>query len=111
MFFMKFLNFFDFMCWVSFAGFIMTANTWSASSLIALAGPTTMWLIFRHLTGPLTERHSIKRRGDSYKKYQSEVPMIIPFFHFLNYEQRSSKPEENTTFETENDITESETQP
>merc|ERR1712046_401003 len=77
--------FFDFMCWVSFAGFIISTSILQISSCVALFGPFTMWFIFRHITGPLTEKHSVKRRGEDYKKYQKEVPMIIPFLDFLNY--------------------------
>merc|ERR1711879_72887 len=61
--------FFDFGCWVAFAAFIISEQTAvSVSSLTALVGPVSMWIIFRHITGPLTERLSVKRRGDVYKR-------------------------------------------
>lgn len=83
--------FFDFLAWTSFAVYIIVANAGSLESLRALIGPVVMWVIFRHITGPLTEAHSKKRRGDAYREYQAEVPMIIPFSHALNYETKRCK--------------------
>jgi len=87
--------FFDLLTWISFALYVIVANQFSLESLRALVGPLTMWIIFRHITGPLTEAHSKKRRGDAYRDYQKETPMIIPFSHALNYEVKRSNIKNN----------------
>lgn len=71
--------FFEFCIWVSY--FIMSIPSfrgvvdffWSA------AVPLVAYLFLVHYTGiPITERSSLRRRGEAYKEYQNKIPAFWP---------------------------------
>lgn len=61
--------------------------TWCAFSLLALKhpygwigiiSPLGLYWIMTHITGPMTEKNSLKSRKDAYRKYQKTTPMFFP---------------------------------
>ncbi len=68
--------FFD---WLSWFGFTLMAlqSTYGCFSLISIV---VLYLIFTRLTGPMTERASIKSRGQAYLDYQATTSMFVPWF-------------------------------
>lgn len=67
--------FFELLVWMGFAtwGMFNFHHGW-----VGLASPIVLYSIMRFVTGPLTESMSLESRGESYRNYQSEVPMIFP---------------------------------
>ena len=65
--------------WLVWLGFAITALH-SALSLLALISPALLLVIFLKITGPMTEKGSIKRHGDLYRNYQQQTSMFIPWF-------------------------------
>ena len=70
---------------------IWTSLAWMTSSWIAAIAPLTLWIIVAYVTGPYTERFSLERKGNEFKTYQLEVPMIIP-----RLPKRNSMSDDNT---------------
>jgi len=66
--------FFEVLIWVSLALYSLG----STSHGLAWISPLSIWIIVRYMTGPYTERLSLKRKGAVFKAYQDDVPMIIP---------------------------------
>ena len=67
--------FFDCLFWSSIAGLSYLGS----NTLVSFIGPLCLYAIMRFLTGPITEKLSLKKRPNSYKQYQKTTPMIIPF--------------------------------
>ena len=65
---------FEMLFWVACA-VMASIGGWVNVSWIA---PVFMYLLMRFVTGRITERESLKRRGEEYAKYQSEVGMFLP---------------------------------
>lgn len=66
--------------WLAWVGFSCAAINFSLPyTLLSLISPLCLLIIFLWVTGPLTERQSIKSRGDEYRQYQQQVPMFFPF--------------------------------
>jgi steroid 5-alpha reductase family enzyme len=67
--------FFEFVMWTSLAVYsIGLPNAgW------AWISPITIWVITRYMTGPYTERLSLKKRPVEYDHYQRSVSFIIPW--------------------------------
>ncbi len=63
--------FFEFTIWVTIS---LIAN----SHLISWLAPIGSYIIMRYITGPYTERLSLLKRGDEFRNYQKNVPMIFP---------------------------------
>ncbi|MBD98086.1 hypothetical protein CL648_04720 [bacterium] len=63
--------------WLMWVGFAVLSQPYSGG-LWAWVMPISMWVVFRYLSGPYTERCSCERHGDVYRRYQNETPMIIP---------------------------------
>ncbi len=68
--------FFDWMTWCGFAVLGLTA----AYGYLSLIAPLTLYILFNYVTGPMTERGSIKSRGEAYKAYQARTSMFFPWF-------------------------------
>lgn len=68
--------FFDWLSWIGFALFAMQ----STIGYFALLSPLMLYIIFTRMTGPLTERGSIKSRGQKYIEYQKQTSMFFPLF-------------------------------
>ena len=66
--------FFDWLVWLGFA--ILSIG--SPYAAIAWISPITMYIIFNHITGPLTEKQSLASRGDLYLEYKQVTPMFFP---------------------------------
>ncbi len=47
---------------------------------IALAGPVTIWVLLRHVSGvPPLEAHMAEKYGDAFERYRSTTPAIMPW--------------------------------
>lgn len=68
--------FFDWLSWVGFALFAIQSNM----GYLCLASPLMLYVIFTHMTGPLTERGSIQSKGQKYIEYQKQTSMFFPWF-------------------------------
>ncbi|MBG90884.1 MAG: hypothetical protein CL521_03595 [Actinobacteria bacterium] len=68
--------FFEWLVWISLALYSLQ----SPQAIIAWLSPLLLWVIFNKMTGPYTEKLSIKRHGQLFKKYQDTVPFFIPSF-------------------------------
>lgn len=66
--------FFEWCIWVSLALF----GSGELMGFWAWLSPLSVWVVVRYITGPYTERLSLQRRGDAFRKYQADVPMLIP---------------------------------
>lgn len=70
-------NYFGECCiWLGFA----IAGFSSQLGLIGMISPLGLYWIMTKITGPLTEKSSLKSRGKAYLEYQQTTPMIIPKF-------------------------------
>lgn len=67
--------FFDWLFWLAIG--LMGASL--SYGLFSFTGSVIMWIIFHYLTGPLTERLSLRKHKESYKSYQKRVPFMIPY--------------------------------
>lgn len=66
--------FFEWLVWCGFTVFGLS----SPDGFIGLVSPLTLYLIMTQITGPMTERGSIKSRGQAYIDYQKTTPMFFP---------------------------------
>lgn len=66
--------FFEWLIWCSFSLFAFS----SFYGLLAVFSPLALYLIMRSITIPITERESIKSRGEDYIKYQTTTPEFFP---------------------------------
>ena len=71
--------FFDWLFWLSI-GIMGASLSWGG---VAFVGSFVMWIIFNYLTGPLTERLSLKKHKALYLYYQEKVPFMIPKISFF----------------------------
>lgn len=67
--------FFEWLVWLGFA----SCAIHSAWSLFALLSPAALLFIFLKITGPITERGSIERKGQAYIDYQKRTSMFVPW--------------------------------
>lgn len=72
--------FFEFLLWVAYALFALpSAGGWLDRAFL-LAVPAVMyWFLVHHTGVPLTERASLERRGEGFRKYQAEVSRFFPW--------------------------------
>ncbi|MHC4962600.1 MAG: DUF1295 domain-containing protein [Planctomycetota bacterium] len=68
--------FFEILLWSGFA-FIGLSGTMGWLGLIS---PIALLLTMRFITGPISERQSLKSKPDAYRQYQKGTSMIIPWF-------------------------------
>lgn len=68
--------FFDCMTWFGFAFFAL-GSSWGC---LALLSPLVLYIVMTRVTIPITERASIKSRGEAYVNYQKTTPMFVPDF-------------------------------
>lgn len=48
---------------------------------LAFAGPVLMYVFVRWISGvPFTERQALRTRGEDYRRYQRETPLLFPWF-------------------------------
>jgi len=66
--------FFEWLIWCSFSLFALS----SPYGLFAIFSPVALYLIMRYITIPVTERGSIKSRGECYIEYQKTTPEFFP---------------------------------
>lgn len=66
--------FFEWLIWVGFA-ITMLSYHWG---WIALVSPIAIALIMLKLTIPITEKGSLTRKGDDYRRYQERTPCFFP---------------------------------
>lgn len=65
--------FFEWLIWCAFSLCAFPTSY----AMAALISPLTLYLIMNYVTIPLTERESIKSRGEAYLKYQSVTPAFF----------------------------------
>lgn len=65
--------FFEILFWIGIS-FIFYS---SLQNIFVFFAPSLMYLIMRFLTGPLTEKISIAKRGQTYLEYKKNTPMIF----------------------------------
>lgn len=69
--------FFEWLHWSTYVLFAIGSPHW----WLALAGPIVMYGFLRYLSGiPLTEAQAMKSRGEDYRAYQRDTPMLFPWF-------------------------------
>ncbi|GAB2512214.1 DUF1295 domain-containing protein [Lysobacter humi (ex Lee et al. 2017)] len=67
--------FFEWLHWFAYVALAVGSPWWA----ISLAGPIVMYVFLRWLSGiPFTEAQALRTRGDDYRAYQRDVPMLIP---------------------------------
>lgn len=66
--------FFDWLIWCSFAFFSVS----SPHGFLSIISPLTLYIIMVFMTIPITERESIKSKGEDYIKYQLTTPQFFP---------------------------------
>lgn len=66
--------FFEWLVWCSFTIFAMS----SPYGVLSIISPLALYLIMAFITIPITERESIKSRGQNYIEYQSKTPKFFP---------------------------------
>jgi steroid 5-alpha reductase family enzyme len=48
---------------------------------LSFSGPVVMYVFLRWISGiPFTEAQALRSRGDDYRRYQKETPMLFPWF-------------------------------
>lgn len=67
--------FFD---WLSWMGFALLAIQ-SPLGYLCFLSPVMLYVIFTHMTGPITERSSVQSRGQKYIEYQKQTSMFFPW--------------------------------
>jgi steroid 5-alpha reductase family enzyme len=72
--------FFEWLIWVSFALFGLNAD----NGYLAMVSPLCLLFIVTILTGPMTERASLKSRGEDYAAYKNKTSYFIPWFNKKN---------------------------
>ncbi|MDR0181942.1 DUF1295 domain-containing protein [Lysobacter arvi] len=66
--------------WLHWFAYVLLA-VGSPIAWLAWAGPVTMYVFLRWLSGiPHTERNALRTRGDDYRRYQASTPMLFPWF-------------------------------
>ena len=68
--------FFDWLTWLGFTLFSIQ----SKMGYLGIISLLLLYLIFTKITGPLTERGSVKSRGQKYIDYQHQTSMFFPWF-------------------------------
>ena len=69
--------FFEWLHWFSYVA--LAAG--SAGFWLSLSGPVSMYVFLRWISGiPFTEAQALRTRGEDYRRYQAETPMLIPWF-------------------------------
>lgn len=68
--------FFEWLIWISFALWAFRADY----GYIAMISPLALLIIVTAVTGPMTERASLKSRGQAFKDYQDRTSYFVPWF-------------------------------
>lgn len=69
--------FFEWLHWFSYV-----ALAWNSPiGWLSLSGPVVMFVFLRWISGvPYTEAQALRSRGDDYRAYQQNTPMLFPWF-------------------------------
>ena len=69
--------FFEWLHWFAYVLLAIGSPLW----WLAWTGPVVMYLFLRYVSGiPFTEQQALRSRGDDYRAYQRETPMLFPWF-------------------------------
>lgn len=81
--------FFEILVWTGFA-LIGMSSPWGTLGFVS---PVTLMLTMRFITGPISERQSLKSKPEAYAEYQQSTSMIIPWFrrHSARSESQSDR--------------------
>ena len=73
--------FFEFLLWVAYAVYAWPSAVGWVDRGFLLAIPVIAYWFLVHYTGiPFTERASLQRRGEVFRRYQEEVNLFVPWF-------------------------------
>lgn len=73
--------FFEFLLWVAYALFALpSAERWIDRAFLLAVPVMAYWFLVHHSGIPFTERASLERRGEVFRKYQLEVSRFFPWF-------------------------------
>ncbi|MBD9369715.1 DUF1295 domain-containing protein [Xanthomonas sp. XNM01] len=68
--------FFEWLHWFAYVALAVGSPLW----WLSWAGPLVMYLFLRFVSGiPYTEQQALRSRGDDYRAYQRDTPMLIPW--------------------------------
>jgi len=68
--------FFEILLWLGFALIGLSAPL----GWLGFLSPTVLLLTMRFITGPISERQSLRSKPDAYRRYQDTTSMIVPWF-------------------------------
>lgn len=69
--------FFEWLHWFAYVA-LAVGSPWH---WLAWAGPVVMYVFLRWISGiPYTEAQALRTRGEDYRQYQRDTPMLIPWF-------------------------------
>jgi steroid 5-alpha reductase family enzyme len=69
--------FFEWLHWLSY----VALSVGSPLALWSLLGPVIMYVLLRWVSGiPFTEAQALRSRGEDYRQYQRETPLLFPWF-------------------------------
>jgi steroid 5-alpha reductase family enzyme len=68
--------FFEILLWFGFSLLAVSAPL----GWLGFLSPTVLLLTMRFITGPISERQSLRSKPDAYRHYQDTTPMIVPWF-------------------------------
>ncbi|MGF6493963.1 steroid 5-alpha reductase family enzyme [Luteibacter sp. 621] len=75
--------FFEWLHWFTYVFLAMG----SPLGRLAWIGPVLMFVFVRYVSGvPLTEAQAVRTRGDDYRRYQRDTPVLIPWFPMHTHE-------------------------
>jgi steroid 5-alpha reductase family enzyme len=73
--------FFEFVLWVAYALFALpSAGGWVDRAFLFAVPLLAYWFLVYHTGIPVTERASLERRGEVFRRYQAEVNRFFPWF-------------------------------
>jgi len=68
--------FFEILLWTGFA----LIGLYAPWGWLGLLSPVTLMLTMRFITGPISERQSLKSKPEAYQQYRDTTSMILPWF-------------------------------
>ena len=68
--------FFEILLWSGFGFLGLTTHL----GWLGFISPITLLLTMRFITGPISERQSLKSKPETYRHYQQTTSMIVPWF-------------------------------
>ncbi|MGH8214379.1 MAG: DUF1295 domain-containing protein [Rhodanobacteraceae bacterium] len=78
--------FFEWLHWFAYVALAAGSPIW----WLAWSGPLVMYVFLRYISGiPYTEAQALRTRGDDYREYQRNTPMLFPWFPHHSHATRT----------------------